>query len=64
MPVRIGPFDPLQLIFQVMNTLMRKGLISYEEARQIIRDALPPEMPEQEKEALLNSMVRRTQDSN
>lgn len=60
MPIRFGPFDPLQLIFQVMNTLMRKGLISYDEAKDIIRQTLPPEMPEEQKEALINSMVQRT----
>ena len=60
MGIRFGPFDPMQLIFQVMNTLMKKGLISYDDARDIIRQSLPPEMPEAEKEALINSMVQRT----
>lgn len=61
MGIRFGPFDPLQLTFNVMNTLMRKGLISYEEAREIIKGSLPPEMPETEKESLLSSMVNRPQ---
>jgi len=39
---------------------MRKGLISYDEAKDIIRQTLPPEMPEEQKEALINSMVQRT----
>jgi hypothetical protein len=60
MSIRFGPFDPLQLTFNVMNVLMRKGHITYEEAREIIRGSLPPEMPEAEKEALLNSMVNRS----
>jgi len=59
MGIRFGPFDPLQLTFNVMNALMRKGVISYDDARNIIRSSLPPEMPETEKEALLNSMVQR-----
>lgn len=59
MGIRFGPFDPLQLTFNVMNTLMKKGVISYDEARIIIRGSLPTEMPESEKEALLNSMIQR-----
>lgn len=60
MGIRLGPFDPLQLTFNIMNALMKKGLISYDEAREIIRGSLPSEMPETEREALLNSMIQRT----
>jgi hypothetical protein len=60
MGIRFGPFDPLQLTFNVMNTLMKKGLISYDEARSIIENSLPPEMPRTEKDALLDSMIKRT----
>lgn len=61
MPIRFGPLDPLKLIFEIMNSLMRRGLISYEEARRIIREALPPdnEMSPEEKDRLVDSMVRR-----
>lgn len=59
MGIRLGPFDPLQLIFNIMNTLMGKGLISYEEARTIISGSLPPEMSEHEKKSLLDSLVTR-----
>lgn len=58
MGIRFGPFDPLQLIFNVMNVLMKKGLISFDEAREVIKTSLPPEMPESEKETLLNSMLQ------
>ena len=58
MGIRFGPFDPLQLTLNILNTLMQKGLVTLEEARNIIRGSLPPEMPEPEKEALLTSMVR------
>ena len=37
-----------------MNTLMRKGLISYDEARSIIRSSLPPEMPGPEKRSVVD----------
>lgn len=43
--VRIGPFEPIQLVFQTINTLLKKGLISYEEARKILEDSLDPNMP-------------------
>lgn len=59
MGIRFGVFDPMQLIFQIMNTLMKKGLISYDEAREIIRQALPPEMPSTEKDSIVDSMVKK-----
>lgn len=61
MGIRFGPFDPLQLIFEVMNTLMKKGILSYDEARGLIKQSLPPDMPEDEKEKLLDGMIKRTQ---
>lgn len=60
MGLRIGPFDPIQLIFNVLNALMKKGLISYEEARGILKESLDPQMPEVEKEKLLNSLIKKT----
>jgi len=57
MPVRIGPFDPLNLIFQIMNVLMKNGQISGEEAKEIIRRSLPKEMPDEEKEKLINLLI-------
>jgi len=59
MGIRFGPFDSLQLIFEVMNALMRKGLISYEESREIIRKSLPPEMTEEQKEKVLNNLIKK-----
>lgn len=59
MPVLIGPFDPIALTLNVLNTLMKKGLISFEEAREIIRASLDPSMPDAEKEKVVSSMVRR-----
>jgi hypothetical protein len=59
MAVRIGPFDPLQLIFNLMNNLMRRGLISYPEARSILKESLDPNMSEDEKEKLLDSLIKK-----
>ena len=59
MGIRFGAFDPLQLIFGIMDRLLRNSLISEEDARNIIRQALPPEMPADEKERIINDMVRR-----
>jgi len=58
MGIRFGPFDPLQLTLNILNTLMQKGLVSLDEARQIIRGSLPPEMLDAEKDAIINSMVK------
>lgn len=59
MGIRFGNFDPLQLIFSIMNTLMHKGQITYDEAREIIKNSLPPEMPEDEKNKIVDSMVKK-----
>lgn len=51
-------FNELALAFALMNCLMKKGLISYKEARKIIWESLPMDMPEDKKEAIINSMVK------
>ena len=60
MGVLLGPFDPLQLIFNLINALLKRGLISYDEARKILKDSLNPAMSEEEKEKLLNTLIKRT----
>lgn len=57
--VRIGPFEPIQLAFQTINTLLKKGLISYDEARKILEGSLDPKMPKNKKEEILNEIIRR-----
>ncbi|PIQ92392.1 MAG: hypothetical protein COV69_02810 [Parcubacteria group bacterium CG11_big_fil_rev_8_21_14_0_20_39_14] len=59
MGIRFGPFDPLQLLFEVMNVLMRKGYLTFEEAREIVKKSLPPEMPNEDKEKLLDSLIKK-----
>ncbi len=60
MGVLIGPFDPLQLVFNTLNAFLRKGLITYDEAREILKNSLDPTLPEEKKEEILNSLIRRT----
>jgi hypothetical protein len=64
MGVRFGPFDPLQLTIGILDTLLRKKLLSVQEIKIIIKDSLPPdsEMSPEEKEKLLNSMVREDEE--
>ena len=57
MGIRFGPFDPLQLLFEVMNTLMNKGYFTIDESREIIKKSLPPEMLEEEKVKILDSLI-------
>lgn len=59
MGIRFGPIDPLQLIFNVMNNLMKKGLITYEEAREIIKGSLDQNLPEEEKIKIIDSLIKR-----
>lgn len=58
MSVFLGPFDPIKLIFAILNTLMSKGLITIKESRSILKEALNPSMSELEKENLLDSLTK------
>lgn len=56
MPILLGPFDPIKLIFNVINSLMAKGLLSRSDARRILKDSLDPKMPDIEKEKFIDSL--------
>lgn len=60
MGIRLGNFDPLQLIFGIMDSLLRSGHITIEQARKILKDSLPPEMSDDEKNRIVDSMIIRT----
>lgn len=55
----MGPFDPLQLIFNIINQLMKKGLISVDEARSILKASMDPAMTDSDKEKVLDSLIRK-----
>ena len=59
MPPKPLHLDHLQIVFHLMNTLMRKGVITYEEARDIIMESLPEAMPEEEREHVLNTLIKK-----
>jgi hypothetical protein len=56
MGIRFGPIDPLQLIFNVINGLVDKKVISEKEADEIVKAALDPVLPSEEKERILKSL--------
>lgn len=58
MPVLLGPFDPLKLIFNILNSLMAKGLLSRDDAKKILMDALDPNMSETEKSGYIESLFK------
>lgn len=59
MGVLLGPFDPIKLIFNILNTLMSKGILSESETRSILRESMDPQMPDDQKESILNSLIQR-----
>ena len=63
MGILLGPFDPLQLIFNILNALMKKGLLNYSEARAIIKQSLDPKMSEEQKEEILNTLISKVEKS-
>ena len=56
MGIRFGPIDPLQLIFEMINKLVVKGVITSKEADEIVKTSLDPALPEKEKQKLLDSL--------
>lgn len=56
MGIRFGPIDPLQLIFEIMNTLHKKGLITTSEGDEIIKSSLDPSLPDDEKQKIIDSL--------
>lgn len=59
MAILLGPFDPLKMIFGIINSLLQKNIISYEEARAILKNSLNENLPDAEKEKILDSLIRR-----
>jgi len=61
MGIRFGPFDPLQLIFEIINNLVEKKIILPKEADRIVKSSLEPSLSEKEKENILNSLKGNSQ---
>jgi len=59
MAVFLGPFDPLRLIINLMNLLMSKGILNSSETRQVLFNSMKPDMPEEEKNRILDNMSAR-----
>ncbi len=59
MGILLGPFDPLQLIFNTLNSLMEKNLLTYDEVRKILKESLDPKMSDEEKEKTLDSIIKK-----
>jgi hypothetical protein len=60
MGILLGPFDPLQMMFNILNALMKKGLINYQESREILKASMDANMADDEKEKILDSLIKRT----
>ena len=59
MGIRFGNWDPLQLIFNTLNALIRNNTITREQAREILVSSLPPEMPLEEKNRFVDGLFIR-----
>ena len=60
MPVLLGPFDPIKLNFEILNALLSQNLISYDKARLILKNSMGDNIPDPEKEKILDSLIKRT----
>ena len=57
MGIRLGGFDPLQLTFNTLNVLMKKGLLTLEEATHVLKESLPPDWSDQQKNKLIEKLI-------
>ncbi len=60
MGVLLGPFDPIKLILNILNQMLQKNLINVDEARQVLYDSLDPNLSEDDKQKVLNDLIRRS----
>ena len=56
MAVFVSNFNILKMQFAVINHLLKKGVISPKEAKEILKESLNPELTEKEKEKILDSL--------
>ncbi len=56
MGIRFGPVDPLQLIFEIINKLVNKSILSLSEADEVVKSSFDPNLSEKEKDEILNSL--------
>jgi len=59
MPILFGPFDPMKLIFSILNSLISKRLLTISEARDILRSSLDPNMADVEKDKFVDSLFMK-----
>ncbi len=64
MGIRIGGWDPLKLTFEIMGSLMKKGIIKYEDAVEILKNSLPDEMSPEDKQRIVESLVVKDEKDN
>lgn len=60
MPILLGQFDPIKLIFNILNSLMSKGLLSVDDAKKILAESLDPNMSDIEKEKYIDSLFKNS----
>jgi hypothetical protein len=53
-----GEIVLLKLMLNTLNTLLKKGVLSYSEVREILKNSLNPTMSEGEKEEYLDKIVK------
>jgi len=56
MAVRIGPIDPIGLIFSILNKLMDKKILSVKEVEEILKSSLDSSLDENEKEKIIKKL--------
>lgn len=59
MGIQIGPWDPLKLTFNIMDNLMRRNIISYDDAVEILTKSLPEDYSQEQKQEIIGKMITK-----
>jgi len=59
MGIQIGPWDPLKLSLNILNQLLQRGLLTYDDAHSIIFNSLSENMTKEQKETYINTILTK-----
>ncbi|MBI2128618.1 hypothetical protein HYU07_00115 [Candidatus Woesearchaeota archaeon] len=54
--VYIDNFDPLKMQFEIINALLENDLITVDEAKKILKNSLNPQLKEEERDKIVESL--------
>lgn len=56
--LQMGPFNLFNLIINILNALIKKGVFSMHESREILKSSMADDISDTEKEKILDDMKK------